>query len=214
MNYLVEHYKRFGKIPSIEFKSPTDSPQAGQTMKASFKMPPKEAMDFLKQKGKNIITTESWNKIEARAHAHAFTVAGIMNADIVQEVFDYVQMAKKEGWSLRTFQKNVENGGLMKRMQEAGWTGKSASRLKVIYDTNMKIAAAKGKFEGMKLISDIKPYWVYKQVERNTKRHDHSLFHGKKFRHDDPIWASIFPPSAFGCSCYVVATSEIGRAHV
>lgn len=208
MNILVEHYKRFGKVPSLEFKKQLEPPIPGDILKSSFKLPPKKALDFLKKKGKNIITTETWNSIEARAHAQAFTVAGIMNADIVQEVFDYVQRAKSEGWSFRTFQKNVASGGLMKRMQDAGWTGKSASRLKVIYDTNMKIAAAKGKFEGMKLISDIKPYWVYKQVERNTKRHNHSLFHNKKFRHDDPIWATIFPPSAFGCACYVTATAE------
>lgn len=207
MSLLLQHFKRFGKLPLL-FKENVYPVVSGETAKVSFKLPPEKALDYLRNKGKNIITTSSWNEIEANAYAKSFTVAKVMSADVVQEVFDYVLKAKEEGWSLKTFQDNVENDGLLERMQQAGWTGKDASRLKVIYDTNMKMAAAKGKYDGLKLIADVKPFWVYKQVERKTKRHDHSTFHNKKFRHDDPIWTIIFPPSAFGCSCHVVATTD------
>ncbi len=70
------------------------------------------------------------------------------------------------------------------------------------------MAYAKGQYDQMKLISEIKPYWIYTQIERNTKRHDHALLHGKKFRHDDPIWNTIFPPSGFGCKCSVTPTKD------
>jgi len=206
MNYLVEHYKRFNKLPH-EFRG-NKLPRGQTLIKRSFKLPPKKALAVIKAKGKKIITTHAWNQLEAEAHAKAFTVAKIMNADVLQEVFDYVHKAKKDGWSLRTFQKQVTEGGLVERMQEAGWTGRSNARLKVIYDTNMKVSAAKGKYEGMQLISDIKPYWIYRQVERHTKRIDHSHFNGKKFKHDDPIWNYIYPPSAFGCACTVIATAD------
>jgi uncharacterized protein with gpF-like domain len=32
--------------------------------------------------------------------------------------------------------------------------------------------------------------------------------HGQVFRHDDPLWSSIFPPNGFNCRCRVIALSE------
>ncbi len=204
MNMYVEYYKKFKKTPSLEFKIETKN----QLLQTSFDMPANRAIEYLKKRGENIITTSKWNAIDAQAQHKAFTVAGVMNADVLQEVFDYMQKAIKEGWSLNTFKKNVADGGLIEKMQDAGWTGKSPSRLRVIYDTNMKMAMARGRFDNLKMISDKYPYWIFKQVERKTKRHDHSLFHNKKFRHDDPIWSTIFPPSAFECACYIVPTKD------
>jgi hypothetical protein len=88
-----------------------------------------------------------------------------------------------------------------------GWTG-SKGRLRVIFDTNMQIAYSKENYKQMKLISDYAPFWRYVQIERNTKRDDHAKWHNKVFRHDDPIWSRIYPPSAFGCKCSVEALTE------
>jgi len=206
MNMYVEYYKRFGKVPIIEYRE--DVIAANLHLKAAFDKPSAQTLTSLKKRGENIITTARWDEITAEAHQKAFTVAGILNADVVQEVFNYMQKAIQDGWSLNTFIENVKEGGLYTRMQETGWTGKNARRLRLIYDTNMKIAAAKGRFDAFKIISDIKPYWIYKQIDRVSKRHDHSLLHNKKFKHNDPIWATIFPPTGFFCSCHVVATAN------
>jgi len=98
------------------------------------------------------------------------------------------------------------DSSLVKRMQAAGWTAdgdKIPSRLKVIYDTNVKMAFARGQFEHLQMNKDARPYLRYKQVERKTKRNEHSAFNGKVYHIDDPIWQTIYPPSAFGCGCGV-----------
>jgi hypothetical protein len=72
----------------------------------------------------------------------------------------------------------------------------------------MQMAYSQGKYKQQKLISDIYPSWKYSQIERSTKRHDHSLLNNKVFRHDDPIWKKIYPPSGFGCKCSVIPIKE------
>ena len=191
--YIVEHFKKTGKIPKLtgfRFEDPFET---------AFKLPPERALEWLKQRGKNLKLTTDWDELDSVAHDKAFTVAKVMNADILQLIYDYVERAKSEGWTLKTFKDKLIN-----RVQAAGWTGVTPSRLKVIYDTNMQMAYANGKYRQQKLISDLYPYWKYTQIERPTKRHDHTLLHGKVFRHDDRIWDLIYPPSGFGCKCSVV----------
>ncbi|MHC8285604.1 phage minor head protein [Pseudomonas sp. XS1P51] len=46
-------------------------------------------------------------------------------------------------------------------------------------------------------------------MQATAKTHpSHRALHGQVFRHDDPIWASIFPPSGFNCRRRVIALSE------
>jgi SPP1 gp7 family putative phage head morphogenesis protein len=126
-----------------------------------------------------------------------------LSADILQTIFDSVLKAKSEGWTLKQFQDN-----LLPDLEEKGWAGAKPHRLKVIYDTNMRMAQSKGKFRKQKSVAAIYPYWVYKQIERKNKRHDHSKWNNRKFRHDDPIWNVIYPPSDFGCGCTVVPVKD------
>jgi SPP1 gp7 family putative phage head morphogenesis protein len=195
--YIVEHFKKTGKIPKLtgfHFEDPFET---------AFKLPPERALEWLKKRGKNLKLTTDWDELDSEAHDKAFTVAKVMNADILQLIYDYVERAKTEGWTLKDFQSKLIN-----RVQAAGWTGATPSRLKVIYDTNMQIAYAHGKYRQQKLIAHIYPYWKYTQIERPTKRHNHSLLHNKMFRHDDPIWDLIYPPSGFGCKCSVTPIKD------
>lgn len=203
MNRIAEYIKLFGKLPKVNFAENTDD-----SLQMLLKMPPDKALEWLNKRGKNIIPTKTYKDMEKEAHNTAFTVANIMKADVLQEVHNYVQRAIEEGWSYNTFKKKVVNGDLIDRMKKAGWTGDESSRLKVIYDTNLRMASAKGRYQKLMNISDKKPYWIYHQVHRKTKRKDHEKFDGKKFRFDDPIWQTIYPPSGHGCSCWIEATDD------
>lgn len=167
------------------------------------KMPPKEALASIRKRGGNLVTSQKWDELDQKAHDKAFTVAGVMKADILQTIYDHVERAKKNGWSLATFQK-----ALMPLLEKSGWTGANPSRLRVIYETNMRLARAQEQYKKFKLIAQFKPYWKYVQTQRANKRHDHSNYDGKVFRHDDPIWAQIYPPSGFNCNCKVVPLTE------
>jgi len=195
--YIVEFFKSTGKIPKLSGFSFEDPFQT------AFKLPPERAIEWLKQRGKNLKISSDWEELDAEAHNKAFTVAKVMSADILQMIYDYVERAKSEGMTLSKFQTM-----LLPRLEAAGWTGVTQSRLKVIYDTNMQMAYAQGKYRQQKLISHIYPYWKYTQIQRPTKRHNHSLLLNKVFRHDDPIWDLIYPPSGFGCKCSVTPIKD------
>jgi len=196
-NYIIDFFKHTGKIPKLSgfrFEDP---------LQIAFKLPPERALEWLKRRGKNLKISIDWDELDAEAHNKAFTVAKVMSADILQLIYDYVEKAKSEGMTLSKFQTM-----LLPRLEEAGWTGVTPSRLKVIYDTNMQMAYSQGKYHQQKLISHIYPYWKYTQIQRPTKRHNHSLLHNKVFRHDDPIWDLIYPPSGFGCKCSVTPIKD------
>lgn len=186
------------------FKFPRDSGfRFEEPFKTVFRLAPERALAWLKERGKNLKLSTDWDELDAEAHEKAFTVANLMSADILQTVYDNVEKAKSEGWTLKQFQDN-----LLPELEKTGWTGATASRLKVIYDTNMQMAYSQGKYRQQKLIAGLYPYWKYSQIERPTKRHDHTLLHGKVFRHDDPIWDLIYPPSGFGCKCSVTPIKD------
>ena len=196
-SYIVEFYKSTGRIPKLngfKFEDP---------FQTAFKLSPDRAIEWLKQRGKNLKISTDWDELDSEAHNKAFTVAKVMNADILQLIYDFIETAKKEGWTFKEFREK-----LIERLNQSGWSGIAPSRLKVVYDTNMQMSYSQGKYKQQKLISDLYPFWKYSQIERPTKRHDHSLLHGKVFRHDDPIWKKIYPTSGFCCKCSVVPIKD------
>ena len=185
-------------MPSLTFESPFE---------VSFKLAPEKALAWLKERGKNLKLSIDWDELDAEAHDKAFTVAKVLSADILQLIYDYIEKAKEEGQILKKFRDE-----LLPKLQESGWSGATPSRLKVIYDTNMQMAYSKGKYRQQKLIANMYPFCKYKQIQRATKRHDHSHLNGKIFKHDDPIWDLIYPPSGFGCKCSVVPIKDGSKA--
>jgi SPP1 gp7 family putative phage head morphogenesis protein len=198
--YIVEHFKKTGKIPKLtgfRFEDP---------FQTAFKISPERAIEWLKTRGKNLKLSIDWDELDSEAHDKAFTVAKVLNADILQLIYDFIETAKNEGWTFKEFKER-----LIEKLEQTGWSGLTPSRLKVIYDTNIQMSYSQGKYKQQKLISNIYPFWKYTQKERPTKRHDHSRFHNKVFRHDDPIWKKIYPPSGFGCKCSVVPIKDNSR---
>lgn len=204
MNYAIEFYKRNGKRPTI---GRHDFAEAGERV---LRMKFDAALKWLQNRGKKLKITTSWNEISDAGHSKAFTVSTVMKADILQEIYNVIEQARIDGMPFSEFKQTaLKEGGLAERMTAAGWTGgASPSRLKVIYNTNLTIAHAKGQHEQMLLLSKERPLWKYKQLQRVSKRHEHARYHNKVFRNDDPIWDSIYPPRDFNCGCTVIAVKE------
>ncbi|MHC8349232.1 phage head morphogenesis protein [Pseudomonas sp. RT4P38] len=84
----------------------------------------------------------------------------------------------------------------------------SARRLKTIYQTNLQSAYMAGRKASMEATAETHPYWMYIAILDGKTRSSHRAMHGQVFRHDDPIWSSIYPPNGFNCRCRVIALSE------
>jgi SPP1 gp7 family putative phage head morphogenesis protein len=190
--------------------SPTD-------LKAIFGLEPEKAIAYLKFKGYAI--TWNWQDMLDQAHDQAFTVAKAMRLDLLSDIRAALETALQDGQTLKQFITTMQP-----TLEAQGWWGQqvivdsegvgelvqlgSPRRLKTIYQTNLQSAYMAGRKADMEQTTDTHPYWMYIAILDGKTRPSHRALHGQVFRHDDPIWAAIFPPNGFNCRCRVVALSE------
>jgi len=195
---------------SSKMPSPAD-------LTAMFGMEPENAVAYMKSKGYAI--TWNWQEMLDQAHDQAFTVAKAMNLDLLSDIRGALETALQDGQTLTQFIKVLQP-----TLESQGWWGKqvivdsnggaemvqlgSPRRLKTIYQTNLQSAYMAGRKASMEETTDTHPYWMYIAILDGKTRPSHRALHGQVFRHDDPIWAAIFPPNGFNCRCRVVALSE------
>jgi hypothetical protein len=171
-------------------------------------------MKFLEKK--TDVPTEKWDDLKWGEHAHAFTVAHSVEANILGDIHGLLNKAMASGESYDTWRK-----GMLEVMEKKGWYGGNGHtaddkkyinwRLRVIYDTNMRTAYAAAQYRRQLQDAEGRPIWVYKsKVFGSSRRQEHIALHDKAFRYDDPFWNIYYPPNGWGCQCYVTTKSEAG----
>jgi SPP1 gp7 family putative phage head morphogenesis protein len=183
----------------------------------AFGLPPEKAVAYFQTKGLQVTT--NWRQMDAAAHAKAFTITGITDLDLLQDLRDIVKKGLTEG---------ISGGDQMRRMRAAlqakGWWGEkevtdpetgltrtiniNPRRLDTIIRTNAQVAYQAGRYQGLIKTTKFLPFWQYNAVMDSRTRPAHAVLHGKIFRDDDPIWDFIFPPNGFNCRCSVSAMSQ------
>jgi hypothetical protein len=177
---------------------------------------PAEAMRFLEKKIN--VPTDRWDDLQWGEHAHAFTVAHSVEANILDDIHSLLNKAMAAGESYDTWR-----NGMLDAMEKKGWYGGNGHtaddkkyvnwRLRVIYDTNMRTAYAAAQYRKQLQDAEGRPVWVYKsKVFGDNRRQEHLALHNKAFRYGDPFWDTYYPPNGWGCQCYVTTKSEAGAA--
>jgi SPP1 gp7 family putative phage head morphogenesis protein len=186
---------------------------------------PEEIIKWFESKG-NVISWD-WHEVYREAHAKAFTVAKVMDLDILQTIRDEVKNIFDKGTTPQEFRKNLEP-----TLKKLGWWGKqkakdvpgfnpksgvdpekvvqlgSPYRLDKIFRINSSVAYNSSRYKFQMDNISTHPYLQYIQIQRPSKRDAHAKYNGKVFRADDPIWNTIYPPSDWECGCRVVAKSK------
>jgi len=186
-------------------------------LKVIFGMEPKAAIAYLTSKGYAI--TWNWQDMLDAAHDRSFTVAKAMRLDLLSDIREALETALQEGQTLKQFTTNLQPV-----LESQGWWGKqvlvdalgnaemvqlgSPRRLKTIYQTNLQSSYMAGRKAAMERATHSHPYWRYVAILDGKTRPSHRALNGKVYRHDDPVWASIYPPNGFNCRCRVTAISE------
>lgn len=177
-------------------------------------LPPLEAVEYFRQKGFAI--GFDYRDVWQAQHQAAFTVAKVMQLDLLQDIRAEVDRALVEGITLRDFQQR-----LTPTLQAKGWWGRkeqhdpltgntgevqlgSPRRLKVIYDTNLRTAYSEGQWERIQARKDAFPYLEYDGNNSEHPRLDHSGWDGLVLPVDDPFWQAHFPVKAYGCKCRAI----------
>jgi SPP1 gp7 family putative phage head morphogenesis protein len=175
----------------------------------AFHLKPVAAIDHLRQKG--FAVTWNWHDQWQEAHQRAFTVAKVMQMDILEDIRSAVDKATFEGWSFARFQKELEP-----QLKAKGWWGKqeivdketgevkkvqlgSPYRLETIYDTNLRTQYAVGKWQGQWANRANRPFIQMHSVIDNKTTERCRALNGLIFHIDDPILDKLYPPGHFKC---------------
>tara|TARA_B100001939_G_scaffold72990_1_gene61149 strand:- start:3425 stop:4717 length:1293 start_codon:yes stop_codon:yes gene_type:complete len=181
-------------------------------------LPPAEAVDFFRKKG--LVESYAWQDVWQEEHAAAFTVAKSTGYDILSDIFGAVDSALAEGTTFETFRRDLEPTLIKK-----GWWGRKESvdpltgevrkaqlgsrrRLRIIYDTNLRMARAAGAWERIERNKKRRPYLMYDAVNDGRTRPQHRAWDNTVLPVDDSWWETHYPPNGWKCRCTVIQLSE------
>lgn len=117
---------------------------------------PENAIAYFQSKGYTI--GFNWHDVEARAHATAFTVAGVLKLDVLEDVRTSLQGALDNGLTLEQFRRQlspvlIQKGWLADRAklvadEDGVLEGKQLTprRLRTIFETNMQSSYGAGRY--------------------------------------------------------------------
>ena len=182
------------------------------------KLPPREAIAFFEAKGYAI--SWDWWEVWESAHARAFTVAKAVQRDVLGSIRGALDKALASGQTRRQFAREMEP-----TLRRLGWWGRqvvvgpdggaevvqlgSPYRLQTIFDSNMRSTFGAARQRQQVENARSRPYWAYDARNDDRVRPAHAAMDGLVFRHDDPIWASHYPPNGWNCRCRVRALTEL-----
>lgn len=174
-------------------------------------LPPEQAIAFLEAKGYRV--GFAWQDVWEAEHAVSFTVAKMMETDLLAEVHSSLVTALKDGQSFAQWRK-----GLEPMLQARGWWGQAAQtdpltgeekmvqlgsprRLKTIFDTNIRMAMAAGQWERIERLAPARPFLRYVAVKDDRTRPEHVAWSGTILKVGNPWWDTHSPPCGYGCRC-------------
>lgn len=190
----------------------------GELLRAAFNQAPAEAVDFIRQKGYRIGFDH--RDVWQREHQAAFTVAKAMQLDLLKDIREQVDAAIEQGTTFQEFRDNLKPN-LVKR----GWWGRalmedpvsgetkdvqlgSTSRLKNIYDTNLRTAHSEGQWERTQATKTALPFVMYDHTPSQHERVEHKAWDGKVLPVDDPWVMAHWPVKAWGCHCRMIQLGQ------
>jgi hypothetical protein len=168
-------------------------------------LPFQEAIDFFGAKVPE--ATRHWTDVWKEAHTRAFMVAGAASDALLADFQAAVRKAVGEGMTLAQFR-----GEFDAIVERHGWVynGGPAWRSRIIYETNVAMAHAAGRYVQMidPDVLEAFPYWEYEHTTSIHPRVDHLQWVGITLRADSPWWATHYPPNGWRCHCGVRPVSE------
>lgn len=184
---------------------------------AAWTMTPEEALEFLR--GKGLRTTFDYRDMLGEEHARAFTIAKMMDADLLADVQDSLTDALARGVPFSEWRDTI-----VPTLQARGWWGRKAvvdpvtgstvvadlgtpSRLQTIYRTNMQSAYAAGQWQAIEEQADDAPFLLYDAVDDHRTRPEHAAWDGTVLPVTDPWWSTHYPPNGWNCRCSVIQLS-------
>lgn len=173
----------------------------------------KAALQFLQSK--KLLPGFSHYDVWLHEHAVAFTVAKMMDADLLAETKTALQDALQNGTDFNTFKQRLKP-----YLMTQGWWGEqimldpldgqakivqlgSTRRLETIFQTNMATSFAAGQWSRIQTNKAALPYLRYNPSASGNPRDAHKPYYNMILPVDHELWSQIYPPNGYGCLCTV-----------
>lgn len=162
-----------------------------------------EAIRFFRAKTR--LPTQAWTDLWEGMHARAFVVAGATKDSLLADFQSAIQKALEQGTTLEAFRKDFD-----RIVAAHGWSYRGGRnwRSAVIYNTNLRMATAAGRWEQIQRLKDRRPYLRYVGVLDNRIRPEHESWHGTVLPVDHAWWHTHYPPNGWNCRCSVMQLSQ------
>ena len=161
----------------------------------------------------------SYKDIWQNEHSNYFSVAKVMEIDVLEDMKSALTKAIAEGQTLSQFKKDLKP-----TLSQKGWWGQRAMldpktgewvtdlsaphRLKTIYYSNVRSARSAGQWRRAQATKEFAPYFIYKLGPSKQHRDVHESWSGKILPIDHPFWDEAMPPNGWGCKCYVTQITQ------
>ncbi|WP_153108944.1 phage minor head protein [Propionivibrio limicola] len=172
-----------------------------------------EAVDYLKARGQ-LTQTFSWQDLWHEEHGQQFTVSRLARLDLLKAVQDGITKSVEGDLSRRDWTRNIKA-----LLAKEGWWGEvkgkdpasgeevttkfDNARLKLIYDTNTRMAYSAGMWDRSWRNRSTHPYVRYITKDDARVRATHRAWNNLVLPIDDPFWETHWPPNAWRCRCRV-----------
>lgn len=183
----------------------------------AFNVQPERALGYFRAKG--LRASFSYADMIGEVHDHAFTVAKMMDVDMLAQVRASLDSALANGTSFKDWAKDlkpvlVSGGWWGERDMVDPLTGETVQaqlgspwRLETIFRTNMQTAYAAQAWEEIASQSDLAPFLMYDAVDDFRTRPQHRAWDGKVLLTTDPWWETHYPPNGWNCRCGAIQLS-------
>jgi SPP1 gp7 family putative phage head morphogenesis protein len=181
------------------------------------RLPPAEAMAFMD--GRQLSAeTYHWHDLWREEHQRAFTVSRLARGDLLEALQTSLAKSVAGDLSRRDWIKSTEQ-----LLKNAGWWGTTEvtdprtgellktrfnhARLQLIFDTNVRQAAAAGQWQRLVRNQRTHPYARYVAMDDERTRPQHRAWHNVTLPLDDAWWATHRPPNGWRCRCRVIGVT-------
>jgi uncharacterized protein with gpF-like domain len=181
-----------------------------------------DASDLIRWiEAKNPQAIEHWRDLGNDEYSRAFTVARSAGYDIIDDLyFSFVDTLEKGGTEV-DFAKLVAP-----TLKAKGWLRGDdqaiATRVQLIYDTNLRVARGAGQWDRVQAGKRALPYLRAATARDERVRHppksrhsDHRAWDGIVLPVDHPFWTRWWPPLGFRCRCTIIpmTRSQLARSN-
>lgn len=184
---------------------------------STFELPPKQALDYFRHKG--LRPSFAWQDMAEGEHAHAFTIAKMLDIDLLADVRASLDQALEKGTAFENWAKDITQ-----LLERKGWWGRkavtdpltgeevavqlgSAARLETIFRTNIQSAYMAGQWEQIEAQKREAPYLMYDAIDDHRTRDEHRAWDGTILPVDSPWWQYHCPQCGWNCRCGLIQLS-------